>query len=579
MSIFFDQTYYLQKNPDVLAAVARGETTAEQHFNTFGWKEGRNPNDTFDVNFYLTKNADVLAAGVNPLTHFTQFGAAEGRSPSASFVTAANFDTKTYAAKNPDLAAAGVVTASQLYAHFATFGFDENRPGVQTITGAPIVDGVPGGSAGNSFSFTTAFGESLVGTGNNDTFSATSDKAGVGATTAATLNPTDKADGAGGIDTFNIVATSASAVIPVGAAKGVEILNLISNVTGDNFGSAVDVASFSGVQQLWQIGATTSADVDGLTNGVTAGFNGGGVADLQMATGATTANVALVNATSGGTIVVDETTAGTLATVNVNGSVAGAGGLTINLDSFVGGGVAASAEATVNLGLTTSGTISITSATAKTIDASASSGDLTISASAAAAVETLKGGSGNDTLTGVAATKTLTGNAGDDTLNAAASTSAVTIDGGAGKDVITSGTAGGTITGGAGMDTMSGGAGADTFVINVGDSTLAFATIDLIKSFGTAGADKLDFNLAAGSNTNFLSDSSSTGFVDGLSNANTSFTGTLQYFLATGIADVDTNQAGNQAGSLLFVDSNLDGTADFSVALTGTAPVFGDIIA
>ena len=577
MSIFFDQTYYLQKNPDVLAAVARGETTAVQHFNTFGWKEGRNPNDTFDVNFYLTKNADVLAAGVNPLTHFTQFGAAEGRSPSASFVTAANFDTATYAAKNPDLAAAGVVTASQLYAHFATFGFDENRPGVQTITGQPIVDGVPGGSAGNSFSFTTAFGESLVGTGNNDTFSATSDVSGVGATTAATLNPTDKADGAGGIDTFNIVATSANAPIPAGAVRNIEILNLISNTAANNFGSAVDVASFSGVQQLWQIGATTSADVDGLTNGVTAGFNGGGVADLQMATGATTANVALVNATSGGTIVVDETTAGTLATVNVNGSVAGAGGLTINLDGFAGGGSIASAEATVNLGLTTSGTISITSATAKTIDASASTGNLTVSASTV--VETLKGGSGNDTLTGVAATKTLTGNAGDDTLNAAASTSAVTIDGGAGKDVITSGTAGGTITGGAGMDTMSGGAGADTFVINAGDSTLAFATIDLIKSFGTAGADKLDFNLAAGSSANFLSDSSSTGFVDGLSNANTSFTGTLQYFLATGIADVDSSLAGNQAGSLLFVDSNLDGTADFSVALTGTAPVFGDIIA
>ena len=576
MSIFFDQTYYLQKNPDVLAAVARGETTAVQHFNTFGWKEGRNPNDTFDVNFYLTKNADVLAAGVNPLTHFTQFGAAEGRSPSASFVTAANFDTKTYAAKNPDLAAAGVVTASQLYAHFATFGFDENRPGVQTISGQPIVDGVPGGGVGSSFSLTTVVGESLVGTGNNDTFSATANATGLAGTPAATLNPTDKVDGAGGIDTFNIVATSANAVIPVGAAKGVEILNLISNVTGDNFGSAVDVASFSGVQQLWQIGATTSADVDGLTNGVTAGFNGGGVADLQMATGATTANVALVNATTGGLIVVDETTAGTLATVNVNGSVAGAGGLTINLDVLAGGGSIASAEATVNLGLTTSGTISITSATAKTIDASASTGNLTVSASTV--VETLKGGSGNDTLTGVAATKTLTGNAGDDTLNAAASTSAVTIDGGAGKDVITSGTAGGTITGGAGMDTMSGGAGADTFVINAGDSTLAFATIDLIKSFGT-GTDKLDFNLAAGSNTNFLSDSSSTGFVDGLSNANTSFTGTLQYFLATGIADVDTNQAGNQAGSLLFVDSNLDGTADFSVALTGTAPVFGDIIA
>jgi hypothetical protein len=559
MSIFFDQTYYLQNNPDVLAAVARGETTAEQHFNTFGWKEGRNPNDTFDVNFYLTKNADVLAAGVNPLTHFTQFGAAEGRSPSASFVTAANFDTKTYAAKNPDLAAAGVVTASQLYAHFATFGFDENRPGVQTITGAPIVDGVPGGGVGSSFSLTTVVGESLVGTGNNDTFSATANATGLAGTPAATLNPTDKVDGAGGIDTFNIVATSASAVIPVGVAKGVEILNLISNVTGDNFGSAVDAASFSGVQQLWQIAAGTAADVNNVTNGVTVGFNAGDVSNLQMATGATTAGIALVSANSGQTIIVDETTAGTLATVNVNGSVAGAGSLAINLDNTNGSGSAASAEATVNLGLTTSGTISITSATAKTIDASASTGDLTISASAAAAVETLKGGSGNDTLTGVAATKL--------------------IEGGAGKDTITSGGAAGQVINGGANGTGTGfqadlitlGAGAQTVLTQVGQSGLTADTIDQISTFTTT-VDKLDFNLAAGSATNFQNGGLSSSAAVGLAAANTALNGTVQYFA--------TEVSGN---TLVFVDSDLNGDADMAVQLTGvtglTGVVAGDIIA
>lgn len=562
MTMQFNTTFYLQNNPDVLAAVAQGLTTAAEHFASFGRFEGRNPNAFFDTNFYLTSNPDVLDAGVNPLEHFLTFGAAEGRQPSTLFPTLATFDTAAYAAANADLAAAGITTAEALYGHFVTFGFLESRSGVQTTTGAPItIDTGTSGVVGESFVLTTAVGERLVGTGNNDTFSGTVDVNGLGATPAATLNPTDTIDGLGGTDTFNITSTSGSATIPAGSTRNVEIVNLISDTPTDGF-TTVDAGSFSGAQQVWQIGAQTSAAVTGVTNSVTVGFNAGSVADLVMAKDATTANIALANVADAGTInvaEVDSANDGKLATVNVNGSVAGAGTLTIDLDTAAGvGGVVATKEATVNLGLTSDGTITINSGSLKTVDASASTGDLTIATPAT--VTALKGGSG------------------DDTLDAAASTSAVAIEGGAGKDTIFAGTAGSTIIGGAGMDTMIAGAGADTFVINAGDSTRAFATIDQILNFDT-GTDKLDFNLAAGSAANFLSDASSTGFVDGLTNANTSFDGTVQYFLATGIDDVDPNTDMDQFGALLFVDSDLNGTADFAVAIQGTTPVFGDIIA
>ena len=402
---------------------------------------------------------------------------------------------------------------------------------------------------GDSFVLTTASGETAVGTSGNDTFSATVDAAGLGATPAATLNPTDVIDGAGGRDTANITATSAAAAVLAGAVKNVEIVNLISDIPADGF-AAVNASNFAGVEQLWQIGATASTDVSGVSNGVTVGFNAGSVADLQMATGATTANIALANVTSGGTINIGETTAGTLTTANVSGSVAGAGALTIDLDTAAGtGGVAASAETTVDLDITSNGTITINSTTAKTVDASGSTGNLTIVAPAA--VETLKGGSGNDALTGSGVSKLIEGGAGADTI----------IAGNVAGEVINGG-ANGTGAGNK-FDTITLGAAGQAQIVltEAGHSGLTAATIDQVTGF-TSGADKLDFNLAAGSATNFLDGGASSGVTDALTNANTAFDGTVQYF--------STNVGGN---TLVFVDVNLDGTADMAVQLTGTAAV------
>ena len=54
----FDYVYYLNHNPDVAAS----GVDPFQHFQTVGWKEGRNPNALFDTNGYLATYADVATA-------------------------------------------------------------------------------------------------------------------------------------------------------------------------------------------------------------------------------------------------------------------------------------------------------------------------------------------------------------------------------------------------------------------------------------------------------------------------------------------------------------------------------------
>ena len=49
------------------------------HYNEFGWHEGRDPSVNFDTTDYLAHYPDVAAAHVNPLAHFLNFGIHEGR--------------------------------------------------------------------------------------------------------------------------------------------------------------------------------------------------------------------------------------------------------------------------------------------------------------------------------------------------------------------------------------------------------------------------------------------------------------------------------------------------------------------
>ena len=154
-----DDLFYYAHNHDVWAA----HVDAEQHFDTFGWHEGRDPDAFFSVAIYLSAYPDVRAAGVNPLTHWHDIGWIEGRLPSIRFdpaqylaanpdvdaanidplehflqsgaaallqpfaptklVTANGFDYVFYLSHNPDVAVAGV----DPFEHFNTFGWTEGR--------------------------------------------------------------------------------------------------------------------------------------------------------------------------------------------------------------------------------------------------------------------------------------------------------------------------------------------------------------------------------------------------------------------------------------------------------------------
>ena len=113
----FDSLYYLSRNSDVFHA----GVDAREHFDTFGWHQGRDPNPFFDVSGYLAVNPDV--AGMNPLEHYHQSGWKQGRDPSA------DFDTTLYLIHNPDVAAAGV----DPLAHYLAFGANEGRQAWQAV--------------------------------------------------------------------------------------------------------------------------------------------------------------------------------------------------------------------------------------------------------------------------------------------------------------------------------------------------------------------------------------------------------------------------------------------------------------
>jgi hypothetical protein len=109
----FDALNYLSRNPDVFHA----GVDPLFHFNTVGWKEGRDPNSYFDTSAYLAVNKDVAAAGMNPLDHYHLCGWKEGRDPTAWF------DTTLYLINNPDVAAAGM----DPFQHYMQFGIQEYR--------------------------------------------------------------------------------------------------------------------------------------------------------------------------------------------------------------------------------------------------------------------------------------------------------------------------------------------------------------------------------------------------------------------------------------------------------------------
>lgn len=124
----FDESWYVNQNPDVAAALAAGQiTSAQQHYAQWGAAEARNPNALFNEAWYLSHNDDVAQAKndgllVSGYQHYVQQGWTEYRNPSAWMNTSEYLQTYT------DVAEAEV----NPLVHYLSFGVHEDRIVVAT---------------------------------------------------------------------------------------------------------------------------------------------------------------------------------------------------------------------------------------------------------------------------------------------------------------------------------------------------------------------------------------------------------------------------------------------------------------
>lgn len=151
----FDASYYLETNTDVAVSAQRNKFSGADHFITYGQFERRSPNPLFDVSFYLSSNPDVqTAVQINQVTafeHFLKIGQTEIRKPSPFF------DPEFYLNKYPLVAAAvrsGVVKSA--IDHYIQFGQAEGLLGTlpdiaDDLTGATNLDILTGTQNVNDF--------------------------------------------------------------------------------------------------------------------------------------------------------------------------------------------------------------------------------------------------------------------------------------------------------------------------------------------------------------------------------------------------------------------------------------------
>lgn len=392
MPLQFDTTYYLQQNPDVLAAILAGQiSSAEAHFNQFGAFEGRNPNAIFNTFEYLAANPDVLAAGVNGFQHYLSNGAYEGRAPNATFITFADFDAETYLDSNPDLAAAGIDTALEAYGHFVVFGQFEGRPG------APDA----GGNAGEIFTLTTDI-QNLAGTLGNDTFIAGVSGGGAG---GPTLNLGDVVNGGAGTDRINLFGDANVSAFSGATITSVE--QVYAQVA--TAGQSLDVSGNADVEQAW----ISKGQLDDANGTVEVVLNTNQIGGIQGAVGNTGTGV--VNASSTATFtfknVAGSNDAATIALDGASLGTKGAGVAEVDVQGIETLTVMATGKNSIgqldndnlkSLVLEGAGSVSLSHSDGalKSIDGSKLAGGFTIDISGAANNDiTVKGGAGADELT------------------------------------------------------------------------------------------------------------------------------------------------------------------------------------
>lgn len=156
MALSFDSVYYFNQRPDVLAAWQASDLSlspyefAVAHYDAFGWREGANPNKMFNTDEYLDAWPDLVVAGVNPFNHFNEFGFSEGRAPNASTPGLNDFDWELYLSKNSDLTDAGITTKEAAYDHYLNFGYAENRPGTPGDIDVQLIDALENLASANA---------------------------------------------------------------------------------------------------------------------------------------------------------------------------------------------------------------------------------------------------------------------------------------------------------------------------------------------------------------------------------------------------------------------------------------------
>lgn len=74
-SKLFQADWYKSQYPEVDFSLI----SPEEHFDRYGWKEGKDPSPLFSTNAYLEYHEDVKWHGDNPLVHYEQYGREEGR--------------------------------------------------------------------------------------------------------------------------------------------------------------------------------------------------------------------------------------------------------------------------------------------------------------------------------------------------------------------------------------------------------------------------------------------------------------------------------------------------------------------
>jgi Ca2+-binding RTX toxin-like protein len=447
MAITFNESYYLQTNPDVALAVSlRQFASGADHFNKLGANELRNPNAVFDSKYYAAQNPDVLTAVsaktyASVYAHYLANGMKEGRAPNASLK---GFDGADYIAKNPDVATAGFTAATALQ-HYVQYGVDENRSFTSSTAGA--VTGNVSGTTGDD-TVTPAGGQ------------------------ASTVRVEGGQQAAAG-DTLVITSGSASSFQVIDLSNnGGDQNQTRDNTTNTNAGAKVGPV-VQGFENVDARQATINMNITAIDR--TSVTNTGSVASAQTGSvlqGGTGRDTLAGNA--GNDSIVGNDGNDQITGAAGNDSLSGGVG-----DDNIGGGAGADviSDGAGNDTVTGDAGADVITVDAGTnsVDAGADNDTITLSADQATSttVSTISGGSGDDTIT----------------LSATAITAASrsSVSGGSGND---------TITAGLGVETVNAGAGNDTVKFT---STNLGAT-DVFN--GNDGQDIIQLEIPTGSGTN-----------------------------------------------------------------------------